>query len=211
MNVDGEPEPQNSDADSSVDELQLLLSQWSTRSPELKRRILERSLGRMRALAQKMLNESFPGLARLHDVDSVINESWMRLAQALERCDVPTVQDYYRLVAFKLRHVLLDMVRKRKHQLMPHMERSDGGPPEAVDLSDRTYDPVQLHAWTEFHERVAQLDEVERQVFEMHYYLELTQAQVATLLNIPPRQVSRHWIKATERLTKGIEWFRGLK
>jgi len=38
----------------------------------------------------------------------------------------------------------------------------------------------------------------------MHYYLELPQAQVAELLEMHPRKVSRLWIAATERLAEGL-------
>jgi len=63
-----------------------------------------------------------------------------------------------------------------------------------------TYDGARLAQWTEFHNKVGRLEESERSVFEMHYYLGLPQAEVAKLLNLHPRKVSYLWIAATEKL-----------
>lgn len=37
-------------------------------------------------------------------------------------------------------------------------------------------------------------------MFELHYYLGLTQAEIAKTLNVHPRQISYLWIAATESL-----------
>ena len=59
--------------------------------------------------------------------------------------------------------------------------------------------------WTEFHEKVATLSEQERAVFEMHYYLELPQAEIARMLDLHPRKVSYLWVAATEKLGEGLD------
>ena len=38
----------------------------------------------------------------------------------------------------------------------------------------------------------------------LHYYLDLTQAEIATLLNLHPRQVSRLWVAAADRLAAAL-------
>ena len=45
----------------------------------------------------------------------------------------------------------------------------------------------------------------ERAVFEMHYYLELPQAEIARVLGLHPRKVSYQWIAATEKLGEGLD------
>ncbi|QEL19611.1 sigma factor-like helix-turn-helix DNA-binding protein [Limnoglobus roseus] len=55
--------------------------------------------------------------------------------------------------------------------------------------------------WTEFHRRVAELPDDERSVFEMHYYLDLPQAEIAAALALHPRKVSRLWLAATDKLS----------
>ena len=68
-----------------------------------------------------------------------------------------------------------------------------------------TCDPARLALWTEFHEKVATLGEQERAVFEMHYYLELPQAEIARVLDLHPRKVSYLWVAATEKLGEGLD------
>jgi DNA-directed RNA polymerase specialized sigma24 family protein len=75
----------------------------------------------------------------------------------------------------------------------------------AASAAGTTYDPARLALWTEFHEQVAMLSEQERAVFEMHYYLELPQVEIAQVLELHPRKVSYLWIAATEKLGEGLD------
>lgn len=79
---------------------------------------------------------------------------------------------------------------------------SDGG---LAEPSQGTYNPTRLAEWTEFHKRVELLAPDERGVFEMHYYLELSQAEIAKALNLHPRKVSYLWIAATEKLADAFD------
>ena len=49
-----------------------------------------------------------------------------------------------------------------------------------------------------------------RQIFELHYYLEVPQSEIARMTNVAPRQVSRLWIKAIEQLTRGFSEIEGI-
>ena len=55
--------------------------------------------------------------------------------------------------------------------------------------------------WTDFHQRVERLSPQERAVFEMHYYLEVPQVEIARVLNLTARKVSYLWVAATEKLS----------
>lgn len=158
---------------------------------------------RLQRLAAKMLGHSFPRLQAGHDVDSVVHETWLRLLPALEQTEPQTVQDFFRLAAHKIRHVLLDMVEdSRRLSVERPLEKGDLS--IALDQSQQSNDPAQLMMWSEFHQRVSNLEENERQVFEMHYYLEIPRRKIAQLLNVSERQVGRLWIRATNRLTTGF-------
>jgi RNA polymerase sigma factor (sigma-70 family) len=146
-------------------------------------------------------------LARRHEVDSVVHETWVRLLQALDKTEPPTVADFFRLAAHKFRQVLLDLAqgerrRAQREVLGLSCVDSDGPAPSAASA---THDPARLALWTEFHEKVAMLSEEERSVFEMHYYLELPQAEIAKMLELHPRKVSYLWIAATEKLGEGLD------
>ena len=192
------------DEDGSV-ELQGLLDRLRRGDREARRLLLERACERLRRLAGRMLHGSFPELARRHELDSVVHETWLRLLQALERTEPPTVVDFFRLAAHKFRQVLLDMAqseRRRGQREVLGLSGADSVGP-AASAAGTTYDPARLALWTEFHEKVATLSEQERAVFEMHYYLELPQAEIARVLGLHPRKVSYLWIAATEKLGEG--------
>jgi RNA polymerase sigma factor (sigma-70 family) len=188
-------------------ELQGLLDRLRQGDREARRLLLERACERLRRLAGRMLHGSFPELARRHELDSVVHETWLRLLQALDRTEPPTVADFFRLAAHKFRQVLLDMAqgeRRRAQREVLGLSGVDSAGPAPL-AGSTTCDPARLALWTEFHEKVATLTEQERSVFEMHYYLDLPQAEIAQVLELHPRKVSYLWIAATEKLGDGLD------
>jgi RNA polymerase sigma factor (sigma-70 family) len=192
-------------ANDSSSDLQRLIDGFEPGDSAARRAFLEQAVDRLRRLAAKMLGESFPRLQAGHDLDSVVNETYIRLLQALEQTSPPTVQDFFRLAAHKIRQVLLDMAEKQDRINNREVQGlSTGGSADESALQQKTQNPLQLAMWTEFHSRVPRLPEDERQVFDMHYYLEISQAEIARMTSLPPRQVSRLWLQAIERLTQGF-------
>ena len=194
------------DQDSTIP-LQTLLDRLRQGDKQARREFLEQVCTRLRRLAATILSGSFPNLQNRHDVDSVVHETWLRLMQAMDKADPPTVTDFFRLAAHKIRQVLLDMVDRQRRidqreTFLTRGDRSDGDGRngERSELGTQTYDGAKLAQWTEFHNKVGRLDEAERTVFEMHYYLGLPQAEIARLLELHPRKVSYLWIAATEKL-----------
>src|SRR5438128_1855972 len=97
-------------------EMQAVIDRILAGDHKARRELLDRACDRLRRLAARMLSQSFPALRRQHELDSVVHETWLRLVQAVEKSEPPTVADFFRLAAFKMRHVLLDMAdhqRKR--------------------------------------------------------------------------------------------------
>jgi RNA polymerase sigma factor (sigma-70 family) len=186
--------------------LQALLDRLRTGDRQARREFLEQVCERLRRLAAKILSGSFPNLQARHEVDSVVHETWLRLMQALDKTDPPTVADFFRLAAFKIRQVLLDMVarQRRVDQRETFLAAADSQATGSVqprsELGTQTYDGAKLALWTELHNQVGRLPEAERTVFEMHYYLGLPQAEIAKVLELHPRKVSYLWIAATESL-----------
>src|SRR5437868_1970693 len=97
--------------DDTRTDLQHLLDRLRQGDPQARRLVLERACERLRRLAGRMLHGSFPELARRHEVDSVVHETWVRLLQALDSAEPGSVADFFRLAAHKIRQVLLDMVQ----------------------------------------------------------------------------------------------------
>ena len=191
--------------------LQGLIDRLRQGDPQARHQLLERAHTRLRKLANRMLSGSFPALRCRHDLDSVVHESWLRLAQALDKVEPPTVADFFRLAAFKVRQVLLDMAERDRHR-----EREVGRENATCDsgVSDSpaglTHNPERLALWAEFHERVSALPKEERTVFEMHYYLGLPQSEIARVLELPPRKVSYLWVAATDKLARYLSGVEGM-
>src|SRR6516225_4863220 len=146
------------DEDSSA-LLQGLLDRLRQGDREARRLVLERACERLRRLAGRMLHGSFPELARRHEVDSIVHETWVRLLQALEKTEPPTVADFFRLAAHKFRQVLLDMAqseRRRARREVLGLSGADSAGP-APSAASATHDTARLALWTEFHEKVAAL------------------------------------------------------
>jgi len=186
----------------TTQELQPLLDLLRQGDKAARRAFLELICGRLRRLATTILHGSFSGLQARHDVDSVVHETWLRLMQALDKADPPTVADFFRLAAHKIRQVLLDMAERQRRidQRETFLSRGDSQEGDGGGPGSQTYDSARLAQWTEFHNKVGRLEESERTVFEMHYYLGLPQAEIAKTLDLHPRKVSYLWIAATEKL-----------
>lgn len=171
-----------------------------------RRALLERAYQRLVHLTGKIMALSFPRLKDKHALESVVHEAWIRLAGALETVHPPTVKDFFQFAAHKIRHVLLTLAeqqdRRLGHEAVRPADSSSNA--AALDPEAASEDPSRLAQWTEFHQRVEGLPAEERAVFEMHYYLDVPQARIAEILGAHPRQVSRWWIAATERLAAGI-------
>jgi RNA polymerase sigma-70 factor (ECF subfamily) len=182
-------------------ELQALLERLRQGDRQAGRDLLERAHQRLRKLAGRILSGSFPALRGGHDLDSVVDETWLRLARALEQVRPPTVADFFRLAAHKVRQVLLDLVDRERRGARERGEEEPAG---------GTHDPARLAQWTELHERVAALPESERAVFEMHYYLGLPQSEIAQALGLHPRKVSYLWVAATDKLARHLSQVEGL-
>jgi RNA polymerase sigma-70 factor (ECF subfamily) len=64
------------------------------------------------------------------------------------------------------------------------------------EKAHQSHDPSALAGWCEFHDQVRQLPHEEREVVDLLYYQELSQAEAAALLHISVRTVQRRWQSA---------------
>lgn len=168
-----------------------------------RRALLERIYHRLRRIATSMLGR-YPRLRARNDVDIVVGDAWLQLMKALETARPESPEVFYRLVFRKVRHVLLDMTRRQaredilKREVPPRAGHSDSRVP--FEVEDKTWEPSRLAFWTEIHREVARLPEQQRAVFRFHYFADMPQAEIARLMGLHARQVSRLWLAATMRL-----------
>jgi RNA polymerase sigma factor (sigma-70 family) len=179
-----------------------------------RRAILDRAYHRLVQIAAAVYRKDFPGLRGRHDVESVVSELWIRLARALDATHPSTVKGFFGLVFVNVRQILIDLVRKERR----HDARRENGPLDSnesdaladFDRPDTTNDPLRLVVLTEVHKQIQLLPAEERQVFELRYYGGYSQAEIAQILDLHPRKVSRLWHTATLRLAEWLGEFGGI-
>ena len=169
-----------------------------------RRLLITRLYDRLLALSRVILGR-FPKLERELSPESVFHEAWIDLETALRKAQPASIGAFFGLAAKKIRERLLDILEKNRVPMIrdgdrPHRDDESASSSPRVDAAVSSLSPLQLAIWTEFHSKVNELPDDERAIFDMHYYDGLTQAEIAGILRIPPKQVSRLWISATERL-----------
>jgi RNA polymerase sigma-70 factor (ECF subfamily) len=113
----------------------------------------------------------------------------VRLYRTIAKIRPPTVLAFFGLAARQIRWVLCDLARDyAKTRCVRYSPESEphykGG------------EPSDLLEWTEFHEKVDTLPDEEREVFDVLFYQNVSQADAAALLGISVRSVKRRWQKA---------------
>ena len=187
--------------------IQDCLSRLRAGDPAARDDLLRGTSERFRQLCRQMLN-SFPRLRRWEETGDVFSGAMMRLTRALSSVEPESPRHFYRLAALQIRRELCDLSR---HHFGPQgMGANHATSREQRDSTDSvagpqvpvedTHDPQKVLAWTELHQQVEQLPEAEREVFDLVWYHQLPQTEVAALLDVSRRTVIRRWQSACLKL-----------
>jgi len=174
--------------------------------------LLNSACERLRRLTRKMI-KGYPSVHRWEQTDDVLQNAILRLQRTLQQLPIETARDFFRLAALHIRRELLDLAR---HYYGPHgagarHESHSKRPAESGqtwtpgDPSDVTHEPVRLAVWGAFHEQVAALPDNEREVFDLLWYQDLTQAEAAELLHVDVRTIKRRWLSARMILQDALQ------
>jgi RNA polymerase sigma factor (sigma-70 family) len=152
-------------------------------------------------------------MERWVECEDVLQGAALRLCKALDAVKPPTVQRFFALATEMIRRELIDLARHyfakeglaANHATDGKGLQTDSASPALCEAPDSTLDPRQLALWTEFHRRVEQLPEAVRAVFELVWYQELPQAEVAALLRVSVPTVKRRMVEARARLMDLLE------
>lgn len=165
---------------------------------------------RLEALARAMLRR-FPNVRRWAESDDVFQGASMRLCRCLERLQVNSTKDFYRLASQQMRRELLDLARHFASSKGPQavLEASFGRSEEAeeplmLDQIAKVEEPGDLDQWAAFHEAVEGLPTGEREAFSLIFYHGWKQADVAELLFVSERTVRRWFEAAADRLRLAV-------
>ena len=188
----------------STTQLQGIIDRMVAGDASARGELVSRAYRRLRRLAHKML-EGFPRLRPVEDTDDVLHDSLPRLLRAIESVPPASVAEFFRLASRQMRWELLDLVQRHcppgpgdQHSSEPDQKDADAS--GAFDAPASTYNPVVLAQWTEFHKAVETLPEMQRKVFELLWYQELTYDEAAAVLQLGRSTIRRHWLTAKLRL-----------
>jgi RNA polymerase sigma factor (sigma-70 family) len=191
-------------------DIEKLLERHRAGDPAARQELLSRAYDRLVRIAHAMFHKDFRRLVGRHDLESVVNEAWISLMRSLESTRPSTNEEFFGLVFLKVRQTLLQIARRDQRHDGRRVEGTlDPDEPEAMEAFDRadtTNEPGRLAILTELHKQIELLPGDERTVFELRYYLGYSQAEIAEILDLHPRKVSRLWQGATARLA---EWLGG--
>ncbi len=189
----------------STTELQTLIDRLAAGDRRARDELISRAYDRLRRLAHRMLG-GFPRVRSFEDTDDVLHDSLPRLTRALETVPPASVREFFGLASRQMRWELLSLVERYfgpkgpggKH--VPTAQRTSSQSTTPGEEPHGTDDPPALAMWTEFHRQVEALPEKEREVFELLWYQEMTQAEAARVLQVGESTVRRHWLLARRRL-----------
>lgn len=169
-------------------------------------RLLDCACKRLERLTRTML-ASYPRLKRWEQTDDVLQNSLLRLYRALAEVHPATARDFFRLAALNIRRELLDLAKHYYGPCGPGARHASTTGEVDSDGHAAPFEPAapsteldRLAFWTEFHDRVEHLPDEEREVFDLLWYQELSQAEAAGLLNVSERTIKRRWAAARLKL-----------
>jgi len=159
---------------------------------------------RLTALTRRMLGD-YERVRRWAQTDDVLQNALVRLLNAMQSVRPQTPRDFLALASLQIRRELIDLARHfygpegmgANHDSQTRAAERRHDPCDPADDRD---EPATLARWTELHERIGALPDDEREVVDLLYYQEMTQAQAAATLNVSLRTVQRRWHQALGKL-----------
>ncbi len=171
-----------------------------------KEQLLHHACDRLLLLTRRMFHDR-PGLRRWEQTDDVFQNAMVRLHRALADVEVQSVRHFFNLATLQIRRELIDLGRSHfGPRGIGHNHHTDHEPADDTGsaLTQLHEQPQDLAAWTEFHERVAQLPEDEREVVDLLFYEGVSQEEAAQLLDCSVRTIRRRYHDAKVRVYKGL-------
>lgn len=183
------------DKNNTTHHLDNLLTLFKKGDEKSKIQIVEFSFKRFKKLAKRMI-ASYPLLRSKADTDDLLQNFLIRLTKAIESIIPNSSVDFFQLASVLMRNELIDMGRKLfgKDGAKKNFEQPTD--PNLLDAKEPGEGPSGLLEWVEFHESIDKLPEEEKIVFQLIFYQEFTQDEVAELLGLSLKTVFRRWTKA---------------
>jgi RNA polymerase sigma factor (TIGR02999 family) len=182
---------------SSPEDITRLLALWKDGDGTALEALVPLVYQELHRLAGVYMRGERPGHAL--QTTALVNEAYLRLCKAHGICWHDRTH-FYAVAARTMRRILVDFARARGQQKRDGGQRVDLD--EALTLSaERSADLVALDdALT----MLAALDHRQGQVVELRFFAGLTDREIADVLHISPRTVSREWSVARAWLLREL-------
>lgn len=173
-------------------------------------RLLELCSERLRLLAHRMLRR-FPAVRRWEETDDVFQNAAMRLYRCLGEVSVESPRDVLALAATQIHRELIDMARHHSGPMAFGSNHATGVQSledhsnirHPADTASESH--TEIDRWTAFHEAIDQLPEIQREVFQLVWYLGADQQSIAELHNCSVRTVKTRWREAREAVKMALD------
>jgi RNA polymerase sigma factor (sigma-70 family) len=197
--------------------IQELISNWD--DPAARARLIAVLHDQLRAKASLMLRQDFPRFGGATETQSIVDRALTEVLEAAsnspDNVRPNNANHFIEIVGMHMRFRLLKLAKEAQKYVLAGdavaaSHDGDTGPrcseewrQDRAQLA-RTYDPVTLAKWGEFHTAVTALPVEERRVVECLWYLDMTQAEAAEVLGVQPRQVCRLWARARDKFKRFV-------
>lgn len=164
---------------------------------------------RLERLTRQMLR-GHPALKRWTETDDVLQGALLRLLRALRAVEPGSTREFFALAAQQVRRELIDLARHYygprglgTHHITPNLE----GPadPSPGQWPDPATEPGSLAEWCDFHRKIDELPEEQREIVGLIFYQGMTQAEAALILDVTVRTVQRRWHAALVALHNSLQ------
>lgn len=188
---------------------QAYLARRQAGDPAACNELLRLTRDRLQAMTRKMMVR-FARLRRWVESDDIVQKVTESLSRCLAQKSIPSSTDYLRLAAEHIRRELIDQARhyfgpqgSAKRLATPN-RLLDGDPLNEVPAADQD-DTALLDQVAELHEQVENLSPKLRDIVHFHYYLGMTQPEVAEVLAVSLKTVRRRLTEAKLVLKERLE------
>ena len=151
----------------------------------------------------RQISRDYPPVRRWEQTDDIFQNASIRIWKALEKVPLKNARHFLRLAAEKIRFELIDLARHyqgplgqgRNHQtqLAPRESQTSIAPGENGIVTE---DPSKAAQWGDIHAQVEKLPDELKEVFDLIWYHDLLQSEVAQILKVDVRTIKRRWRRA---------------
>ena len=168
--------------------------------------LLEHCHAWLRVLAAKKIMPRYPEVARWDRPSDLVQDATLRLCFALREKPPESERHLLNLAALKLRQVVVDRLRHYRAGRNPLAHAgtnvvADDGRLRVEEAEDVLTGPMTYDRWTTFFQAVDALPELQREIFQMTWFLGADQATIARApsCGLRPRIAGGRWCRSISK------------